>query len=69
MALPSQIQARRFVLNVLIPFVSAVVLCLLFCKAIEAHLFVPVAVSTFILYVSSLGSSRCTARRLRRSCL
>ena len=49
-AFPSQVQARRFVLNVLIAFVPAVVLGLLFGKAIKAHLFTPVVVaSTFIL--------------------
>lgn len=68
-ALPSQIQARRFVLNVLILIVPAEVLCLQFGKAIEAHLFAPVAVSAYILWVSSLRSSRCIARQLRRACL
>ncbi|MDP3655207.1 MAG: undecaprenyl-diphosphate phosphatase [Rhodoferax sp.] len=49
-AFPAQVQARRFVLNVLIAFVPAVVLGLLFGKAIKAHLFTPVVVaSTFIL--------------------
>ncbi|MEY8689687.1 MAG: undecaprenyl-diphosphate phosphatase [Leptothrix sp. (in: b-proteobacteria)] len=43
-------QARRFTLNVLIAFLPAVVLGLLFGKAIKAHLFTPVVVaSTFIL--------------------
>jgi undecaprenyl-diphosphatase len=42
--------ARRFALNVLIGFLPAVVLGLLFGKAIKAHLFTPVVVaSTFIL--------------------
>ncbi len=41
---------RRFVLNVLIGFVPAVLLGLLFGKAIKAHLFTPVVVgTTFIL--------------------
>lgn len=43
-------QARRFALNVLIAFLPAVVLGLLFGKAIKAHLFTPLVVaSTFIL--------------------
>ena len=50
LALPTQTQARRFALNVLIAFVPAVVLGLLFGKAIKAHLFTPVVVaSTFIV--------------------
>ena len=49
-ALPSQRQAQRFALNVLIGFLPAVVLGLLLGKAIKAHLFTPVVVaSTFIL--------------------
>jgi undecaprenyl-diphosphatase len=49
-ALPSQRQAQRFALNVLIAFLPAVVLGLLFGKAIKAHLFTPAVVaSTFIL--------------------
>ena len=49
-ALPTQMQARRFALNVLIGFVPAVVLGLLLGKAIKAHLFTPTVVaSTFIL--------------------
>ena len=49
-ALPTQRQARRFVLNVVIGFLPAVVLGLLFGKAIKAHLFTPVVVaSTFII--------------------
>ncbi len=49
-ALPSQEQAQRFALNVLIAFVPAVVLGLLFGKAIKAHLFTPVVVaSAFIV--------------------
>jgi undecaprenyl-diphosphatase len=48
--LPSEPQARRFVLNVGIAFVPAVVLGLLFGKAIKAHLFTPVVVaSAFIV--------------------
>ena len=49
-ALPTQRQAQRFALNVLIAFVPAVLMGLLFGKAIKAHLFTPVVVaSTFIL--------------------
>ncbi len=49
-ALPSQKKAQAFALNVLIAFVPAVVLGLLFGKAIKANLFTPVVVaSTFIL--------------------
>jgi undecaprenyl-diphosphatase len=49
-ALPTQRQAQRFALNVLIAFVPAVILGLLFGKAIKAHLFTPVVVaSTFII--------------------
>jgi len=49
-ALPSQKQAQQFALNVLIAFLPAVVLGLLFGKAIKAHLFTPwVVASTFIL--------------------
>lgn len=49
-ALPTQKQAQQFALNVLIAFIPAVVLGLLFGKAIKAHLFTPVVVaSTFIL--------------------
>jgi undecaprenyl-diphosphatase len=43
-------KSRRFVLNVAIAFVPAVVLGLLFGKAIKAHLFIPTVVaSTFII--------------------
>jgi undecaprenyl-diphosphatase len=49
-ALPTQRLARRFALNVFIAFVPAVVLGLLFGKAIKAHLFTPTVVaSTFII--------------------
>jgi len=48
--LPHERQARQFALNVLIAFVPAVVLGLLFGKAIKAHLFTPAVVATtFIL--------------------
>ena len=50
LALPTEKQAQRFTLNVLIAFVPAVILGLLFGKAIKAHLFTPVVVaSTFII--------------------
>ena len=50
LALPTQKKAQQFVLNVVIAFVPAVVLRLLFGQAINAHLFTPVVVaSTFIL--------------------
>jgi len=44
--LPTQRQAQRFTLNVLIAFIPAVVLGLLFGKAIKANLFTPVVVAT-----------------------
>ncbi|MFM6985284.1 MAG: undecaprenyl-diphosphate phosphatase [Hydrogenophaga sp.] len=44
--LPTQRQAQRFALNVLIAFIPAVVLGLLFGKAIKAHLFTPLVVAT-----------------------
>ena len=48
--LPSRASARRFALNVLTAFLPAVVLGLLFGKAIKAHLFTPLVVaSTFII--------------------
>lgn len=48
--LPSSRQAQRFALNVIIGFVPAVVLALIFGKFIKAHLFTPVVVATtFIL--------------------
>ena len=50
LALASERQAQRFAINVLIAFLPAVILGLLFGKAIKAHLFTPVVVaSTFIL--------------------
>ncbi len=48
--LPRQRKAQRFALNVLIAFLPAVVLGLLFANFIKAHLFIPVVVaSTFIV--------------------
>jgi undecaprenyl-diphosphatase len=46
LALPTQVQAQKFALNVLIGFLPAVVLGLLFGKLIKAHLFTPVVVAT-----------------------
>ncbi len=49
-ALPTERQAQQFALNVVIAFVPAVLLGLLFGKVIKAHLFTPVVVaSTFII--------------------
>jgi undecaprenyl-diphosphatase len=49
-ALPTEREAQLFVMNVLIAFLPAVVLGLLFGKAIQQHLFTPAVVaSTFIL--------------------
>ncbi|WP_018906304.1 undecaprenyl-diphosphate phosphatase [Variovorax paradoxus] len=49
-ALPRQAKARRLALNVVIGFLPAVVLGLVFGKMIKAHLFIPVVVaSTFII--------------------
>jgi len=48
--LGSDVRARRFAINVAIGFFPAVILGLLFGKAIKAHLFTPIVVaSTFIL--------------------
>ncbi|MGI9217097.1 MAG: undecaprenyl-diphosphate phosphatase [Hydrogenophaga sp.] len=46
LGLPSQRQAQRFALNVLIAFIPAVMLGLLFGKAIKANLFTPTVVAT-----------------------
>lgn len=49
-ALPTEKQAQQFALNVLVAFVPAVLLGLLFGKAIQEHLFTPVVVaSTFVI--------------------
>jgi undecaprenyl-diphosphatase len=70
-ALPTQAQAQRFALNVLIAFLPAVVLGLLAGKAIKAHLFTPVVVaSTFIiggfiiLWAEKRQASAATAPRI-----
>lgn len=48
--LGSDLRARRFAINVAIAFVPAVILGLLFGKAIKSHLFTPIVVATtFIL--------------------
>jgi undecaprenyl-diphosphatase len=48
--LTSQPQAQRFALNVIVGFLPAVVLALIFGKAIKAHLFTPTVVAiTFII--------------------
>jgi undecaprenyl-diphosphatase len=50
LALPTEKQAQRLALNVLIAFLPAVILGLLFGKAIKTNLFTPVVVaSTFII--------------------
>jgi undecaprenyl-diphosphatase len=46
LALPTQRNAQKFALNVLIAFLPAVVLGLLFGKVIKAHLFTPAVVAT-----------------------
>jgi undecaprenyl-diphosphatase len=48
-ALPTQQQAQRFTLNVLIAFLPAVLLGLLLGKAIKEHLFTPVVVATTLI--------------------
>lgn len=65
--LGSQAESRRFIANVAIAFVPAVVLGLAFGKAIQAHLFTPrVVATTFILggFVI-LWAERTTARAVR----
>lgn len=49
LALPTEKQARRFALNVLIAFFPAVILGLLYGKAIKAHLFTPVVVASMFI--------------------
>nr|WP_315491596.1 undecaprenyl-diphosphate phosphatase [uncultured Rhodoferax sp.] len=46
LALPTEVQAQKFALNVFIGFLPAVVLGLLFGKVIKAHLFNPMVVAT-----------------------
>ncbi len=69
--LPHQEQAQRFALNVLIAFFPAVILGLLFGKAIKAHLFTPVVVASafivgglIILWAERRQSQAATAPRI-----
>jgi len=69
--LPHQEQAQRFALNVLIAFLPAVILGLLFGKAIKAHLFTPVVVASafivggfIILWAERRHSHAATAPRI-----
>lgn len=70
-ALPTQRQAQQFTLNVLIAFVPAVVLGLLFGKAIKAHLFTAEVVATtfiiggfIILWAEKRQANAATAPRI-----
>ncbi len=72
LALPTQKQAQRLALNVLIAFLPAVVMGLLFGKAIKAHLFTPVVVATtfiiggfIILWAEKRQSNVATAARIQ----
>jgi undecaprenyl-diphosphatase len=65
--LGSDVRARRFAINVAIAFVPAVVLGLLFGKAIKAHLFTPVVVATtFIVggFIILWAERRATVARI-----
>ncbi len=69
--LPTQRQAQRFALNVLIAFFPAVILGLLFGKAIKEHLFTPVVVASafiiggfIILWAERRQSQAATAPRI-----
>ena len=71
-ALPTQKQAQRLAFNVLIAFLPAVVMGLLFGKAIKAHLFTPVVVATtfiiggfIILWAEKRQSNVDTAARIQ----
>lgn len=70
-ALPTEKKAQQFALNVLIAFIPAVVLGLLFGKAIKAHLFTPVVVATtfivggfIILWAEKLQKNSTTSVRV-----
>jgi undecaprenyl-diphosphatase len=70
-ALPTERKAQQFALNVLIAFIPAVVLGLLFGKAIKAHLFTPVVVATtfiiggfIILWAEKLQKNSTTSVRI-----
>ena len=71
-ALPSQKKAQQFALNVLIAFVPAVILGLLFGKAIKANLFTPVVVASafivggfIILWAEARQKNAATASRIQ----
>jgi undecaprenyl-diphosphatase len=71
LALPTERQAQRFALNVAIAFTPAVLLGLLFGKAIKAHLFTPTVVATafivggfIILWAEARQARADTAPRL-----
>ena len=71
-ALPTQRQAKRFAANVLVAIFPAVVLGLLFGKAIKAHLFTPVVVASafivggfIILWAERRHAQAATAPRIR----
>ena len=71
-ALPTQKSAQRFALNVLIAFLPAVVLGLLFGKAIKANLFTPEVVATafiiggfIILWAEKRQANVTTAARIQ----
>ena len=71
-SLPTQRQAKRFAANVLVAFFPAVVLGLLFGKAIKAHLFTPVVVASafivggfIILWAEKRHARAATAPRIR----
>ncbi len=71
-ALPTEKKAQQFALNVLIAFIPAVVLGLLFGKAIKAHLFTPVVVATtfiiggfIILWAEKLQKNASTVVRVQ----
>jgi undecaprenyl-diphosphatase len=70
--LPTQRRAQRFTANVLVAFLPAVVLGLLFGKAIKAHLFTPVVVASafivggfIILWAERRQTQADTAPRIR----
>ncbi len=70
-ALPTEKKAQQFALNVLIAFIPAVVLGLLFGKAIKANLFTPVVVATtfiiggfIILWAEKLQANATTKVRV-----
>ena len=71
-SLPTQRRAQRFAANVLVAFLPAVVLGLLFGKAIKAHLFTPVVVASafivggfIILWAEKRHARAATAPRIR----